>query len=67
MEDNGPGLPDLVRQKLFQPFVTTKEKGVGLGLSIIQRLVTRYAGTIEALDRPGGGMVFRVELPLREK
>lgn len=67
VEDNGPGLPDLVRQKLFQPFVTTKEKGVGLGLSIVQRLVTRHAGTIEALDRPGGGMVFRVELPLREK
>jgi signal transduction histidine kinase len=62
--DTGPGLPELVREKLFQPFVTTREKGVGLGLSIVHRLVQRHGGTVSAEERKGGGTVFRVVLPL---
>ena len=67
VNDNGPGLDEEVRRKLFQPFVTTKESGVGLGLSIIHRLVQRAGGTVEVHDRPSGGTSFRVQLPLSDE
>lgn len=61
--DNGPGLPPAVREKLFQPFVTTKAAGMGVGLSICQGIVEAHGGTICAEDRPGGGTVFRFTVP----
>jgi signal transduction histidine kinase len=62
--DTGPGLPAELRDQIFEPFVSTKETGVGLGLSICKRIVEAHGGTIAAADRPGGGAVFTVRLPL---
>jgi len=61
--DRGPGLASEVRARLFEPFVTTKRTGTGLGLVIVHRVVTAHGGTLAALDRPGGGTIFRLELP----
>jgi two-component system sensor kinase FixL len=57
--DTGPGLSDEVRRKLFQPFVTTKPEGMGVGLSVCQLVVKRHGGRLWADDNIGGGTVFR--------
>ena len=56
--DSGPGLPDAVMKRLFQPFVTTKEKGMGIGLTICQSIVEAHGGSILALPNTGGGAAF---------
>jgi len=63
VEDTGRGLPAELGMQIFEPFVSTKETGVGLGLSICRRIVADHGGTITAADRTGGGAVFTVELP----
>jgi len=65
VEDHGPGIPPEVRDRMFDPFVTTKHSGTGLGLAITHRLVTQHDGTIRASDNPDGGSVFEIELPLK--
>jgi two-component system C4-dicarboxylate transport sensor histidine kinase DctB len=62
--DRGAGLPPEVRARLFEPFVTTKRTGTGLGLVIVRRVVEAHGGRVAASDREGGGTTFRVELPL---
>jgi signal transduction histidine kinase len=62
--DTGSGLPGDLGPQIFEPFVSTKDTGLGLGLSICRRIVEAHAGTIEAAPRPGGGAVFTVSLPL---
>jgi len=62
--DEGPGLPARVRDRLFEPFISTKDAGMGLGLSICRRIVESHGGDITAADRPGGGTVFTVHLPV---
>jgi signal transduction histidine kinase len=62
--DSGPGVPAKIRDRLFDPFVTTKNGGTGLGLAIAQRLVKQHNGTIRATDRQGGGAAFEIEIPL---
>jgi two-component system, LuxR family, sensor kinase FixL len=57
--DTGPGLPDEVRERLFQPFVTTKPNGMGVGLSVCQGIVQLHGGRLWADDNIGGGTVFR--------
>ena len=57
--DRGPGLPDEVRAKLFQPFVTTKPTGMGIGLSVCHEIVQTHGGRLWVEDNPGGGTVFR--------
>lgn len=63
--DNGPGIPESIRKDIFKPFYTTKEpgKGTGLGLYISHEIVKRHGGSIHAGDRPGGGAMFRIEIP----
>ena len=65
--DNGPGMPESVRQRLFEPFFTTKPigKGTGLGLSIsYQVVVEKHGGSLSCLSAPGEGAAFLIALPL---
>jgi two-component system nitrogen regulation sensor histidine kinase GlnL len=66
VEDDGPGIPDDARPKLFSPFFTTKSKGTGLGLAISHRIVTYHGGTIRFESEPGR-TVFRVILPVADE
>lgn len=64
VEDNGPGIPKEIAATLFEAFATHgKSKGTGLGLSICRRIIEDHDGRIEAFNRPGGGAVFRFQLP----
>lgn len=62
--DTGPGIPRKHMERLFNPFFTTKEEGLGQGLSICRSIVERHGGTLSARNRSAGGMVFCFELPL---
>jgi len=62
--DNGPGIPASVQSKLFRPFFTTKAKGTGLGLAVVQKIIVQHGGQVEARNRPEGGAAFIVTLPL---
>jgi two-component system sensor histidine kinase HydH len=62
-EDEGPGIPPEVMERLFIPFYTTKSHGTGLGLAICQRIVESLGGFIEVSSRPGRGAVMSVYLP----
>jgi len=61
--DSGPDVPLGVRESLFDPLVTTKAKGVGLGLTICRQIIEAHDGTIDVVDREQGGAAFRVRLP----
>jgi two-component system sensor kinase FixL len=62
--DNGPGLEPEVAARLFQPFVTTKPGGMGIGLSICRSIVEAHGGKLWASANPGGGTVFSISLPV---
>lgn len=65
IEDNGPGVSDVVAKHLFEPFVTTKPSGMGLGLALSRELIGAHGGTIDwERIRPDGGARFTIELPL---
>jgi two-component system sensor histidine kinase HydH len=61
--DSGCGLPPGLGAQIFEPFVSTKETGLGLGLSICKRIIEAHEGEIQAATRPEGGTVFTVRLP----
>ena len=63
VSDSGPGVDPSVRARLFEPLVTTKQKGIGLGLALVKRIVERHGGTI-AYEPRGSGARFVVRLPL---
>ena len=64
MSDDGPGVPESIQGKLFQPFFSTKEEGTGLGLSIAQRMVEEHGGSLELESVEGKGATFRIKLPV---
>jgi signal transduction histidine kinase len=66
VSDTGQGIPEEVREKIFKPFYTTKEKGTGLGLKICQDIVRGHGGTIDLESEPGKGTTFRVWVPTGE-
>jgi nitrogen fixation/metabolism regulation signal transduction histidine kinase len=63
--DEGPGIDRAVRDRIFDPYFTTKGTGTGLGLAIVKKIVLQHGGEIQVGDRPGGGASFSVALPLR--
>jgi len=65
--DTGGGIPDEKINRIFEPFYTTKKKGSGLGLMIVQRIVREHGGRIELESRVTQGTTFRIWLPLRER
>lgn len=67
LADTGPGIPENIREKLFQPFFTTKEEGSGLGLSIASRIIEEHGGTVRCESRMGEGASFIITLPLKEE
>ncbi|MFM2482616.1 sensor histidine kinase [Celerinatantimonas sp. YJH-8] len=62
--DSGPGLDEQVRSQLFEPFVTTKQNGTGLGLSVVKSVVQAHKGTIAVESRAGEGCCFTVNFPV---
>jgi signal transduction histidine kinase len=64
--DTGGGLPAGLGAQIFEPFVSTKETGLGLGLSICKRIVEAHEGEIQAANRPEGGALFTVRFPMQK-
>jgi len=72
VSDNGVGLPAEGRQRLVEPYMTTREKGTGLGLAIVRKIVDEHGGTLSLEDAPavaagGHGALVRLEIPLRHE
>jgi len=70
--DNGKGLPETNRQRLLEPYMTTREKGTGLGLAIVRKIAEDHGGTIELMDAPqvaegGHGAMMRFTLPIEKE
>jgi signal transduction histidine kinase len=63
VEDDGPGIPPERRAQVFLPFFTTRARGTGLGLALVQRTLVDAGGSIEAAEGPRGGALFRIRLP----
>ena len=63
-EDSGPGVPAELREQIFNPFFTTKKGGVGLGLSIVSKILDEHGGSIRLISTPAEGARFRIFLPL---
>jgi signal transduction histidine kinase len=63
--DEGPGIDRAARERIFDPYYTTKKTGTGLGLAIVKKIVLQHGGEIQVGDRPGGGASFSIALPLR--
>ena len=64
VSDNGPGIPADVLPKLFRPLFTTKARGTGLGLAVVQKIIVQHGGQVEPRNRPEGGAEFIVTLPV---
>ena len=72
VEDNGNGLPQADREKLLEPYMTTREKGTGLGLAIVRKIMEEHGGSIALLDAPavakgGRGALMRLTFPVEAK
>jgi signal transduction histidine kinase len=69
VEDDGPGVPESAREKILQPFFTTKTQGTGLGLAIVARRVAEFGGELdwESSLKDGRGTRFTVNLPMKDR
>jgi signal transduction histidine kinase len=67
VSDTGGGIPQDKIDHIFEPFYTTKKKGTGLGLMIVQRIVQQHGGNIVLESEPGQGTTFRIRLPVHER
>ncbi len=64
IEDSGPGVPPELKEQIFNPFVTTKKTGVGLGLAIVSKIVDAHGGSVKLISEPHHGACFRVTFPV---
>ncbi|HWB74459.1 MAG TPA: HAMP domain-containing sensor histidine kinase, partial [Nannocystaceae bacterium] len=64
VDDNGPGVPEAMREKVFEPYQTTRTQGTGLGLAIVKKVVLDHRGEVRVETSPLGGARFVVRLPL---
>lgn len=67
IEDTGAGIPEELREKIFNPFFTTKATGTGLGLSISHQIIKHLGGIISCGSEPGRGTAFVIEMPVTER
>jgi nitrogen fixation/metabolism regulation signal transduction histidine kinase len=65
--DNGPGFPVELLPRIFEPYVTTKARGTGLGLPIVRKIVDEHRGSIDISNAPEGGARIDIRLPLAKK
>ena len=63
IDDNGPGVPEQARDRIFQPFFTSKKHGTGLGLALVQKIVVSHNGRVSVGTSPAGGARLQVVLP----
>src|SRR5205814_8008918 len=61
--DHGPGIPAELRQRVFEPYFTTKDDGTGLGLALVRVTLEAHRGTISVSETPGGGATFAIVFP----
>jgi len=62
--DDGPGFPEPILNQLFEPYVTTKPKGTGLGLAVVKKIVEEHGGILWAENAEQGGAVITLRLPV---
>ena len=65
--DSGPGVPLKDRARIFQPYVSTKESGMGLGLAVVHNIIEDHGGRISVTDAPTGGAQFDLQLPIPDR
>ena len=63
LADHGPGIPAELRQRVFEPYFTTKQDGTGLGLALVRHTIEAHGGTLAVFETPGGGATFSIVLP----
>jgi signal transduction histidine kinase len=66
-QDSGKGIPEELKTRIFEPFFSTKEEGVGLGLPIAQRIIKEHGGEIRLESRLGEGTIVYLTLPLKQR
>jgi signal transduction histidine kinase len=67
VSDSGPGIPEAIKDRIFEPFYTTKQEGTGLGLSIAARIIKEHQGCLSVKCRPHKGATFTITLPCKEE
>jgi signal transduction histidine kinase len=67
VSDNGPGVDPAIMGRMFRPFFTTKSKGTGLGLALVQKIIVTHNGRVTVANGEGGGARFTVTLPLESR
>jgi two-component system nitrogen regulation sensor histidine kinase NtrY len=65
--DTGPGIPGSIKDRMFEPYFSTKKGGTGLGLSIVKTIITDHNGFIRVRDNSPSGTIISIELPVKEK
>ncbi|MBX3232050.1 MAG: HAMP domain-containing histidine kinase [Labilithrix sp.] len=65
VRDRGPGLPPGEEARIFEPFVTTRTRGTGLGLAVARRIAEQHGGTLDGATHPDGGAVFDLRIPVQ--
>jgi two-component system sensor histidine kinase HydH len=63
VRDHGSGLPAGLESRIFEPFVTTRTTGTGLGLAVTRRIAEMHGGSVSARNEQGGGALFEISLP----